>query len=121
MRLEDLDARRGPDAVRARLDHRERGVQIANPPCRLPAAGRTDGRPHKTHALDRGAARAEPRRGLHEVRARFDRDATSPDDLEVIQMPGLEDDLDDRAPLGDLGDGLRDGMDVVPDESVVPL
>ena len=106
---------------RTRVDHRERGVEIADAAGGLHADVRPNRSTHDAHILDRRAARAEPRRSLHVVRARLDREDAAALDRRGVQVPGLENDLHDRRAFRCLGHGAHHRSDVVVHEAIVAL
>src|SRR5512143_2254006 len=69
--LDYRHARGRPDAVRPGLYHAVQGAEVAYHSCRLYAALTGDRFLQETDILDRGPARPEPGRGLHDPGAGF--------------------------------------------------
>jgi uncharacterized repeat protein (TIGR01451 family) len=95
LRLDDSDTRAGPDAGRARLDHRLRVLVIAHAAGRLHTDVRPDHLAHQRHVTDRRAAPAEAGAGLDEIRPGHLRHLGSNHLLFVGQLGSLENHLAD--------------------------
>ena len=113
---DDLDAGARTDACGAGTGHRLERFEVSDAPGRLDANLRAHDRPHERHVRHRGAAGAEPGRGLHEIGSGHLGQCARDPLLVIGQRRGLDDDLAERL-LVPARHG--DGLDVALDQGAV--